>query len=78
MASVSFVQSDLLGVGFAGAVVRLAPQSGAGPSKRWVSEVDQTPRWLGLGRGTIWGAGGEHVKYTRTSVGAQSLRATAE
>lgn len=31
VASVWFVQSDLLGVGFAGAVVRLAPQRGAGP-----------------------------------------------
>lgn len=42
MASVSFVQSDLLGVGFIGTMVRLAPQWGAGPSKRWVLEVDQT------------------------------------
>lgn len=48
-----FVQSDVLGVGFAGAVVRLAQEVGVG--------VDQTLRHLELGRGHHLGGGEEGI-----------------
>lgn len=72
-----FVQSDVLGVGFAGAVVRPAPQWGAGP--RGVCRGGSDTEAVGVGeRAPSGGRGGGHMKYTRTSVRARSLRATAE